>query len=76
MCSSDLPPPPLVYVAPVVKRDVPLYSDTVATLDGYNNAEIRARVRGYIKTQTFKDGAHVKAGDLLFTLETKARAQS
>jgi len=63
------PPPPLVYVSPVVKRDVRLYSDTVATLDGYNNAEIRARVRGYIKAQTFKDGAHVRAGDLLFTLE-------
>jgi membrane fusion protein (multidrug efflux system) len=60
---------PIVYVTPVVRRDVPLYSESVATLDGYTNADIRARVRGYIKAQSFKDGGHVKAGDVLFTLE-------
>jgi membrane fusion protein (multidrug efflux system) len=63
------PPPPVVYVAPVVKRDVALYIESVATLDGYDNAEIRARVRGFLRTQTYKDGARVKAGDLLFTIE-------
>ena len=63
------PPPPLVYVAPVVQRDVPLYSDAVATVDGYVDADIRARVRGYLKSQNYKDGAHVKAGELLFTIE-------
>ena len=40
------PSPPTVYVAPVVRRDVPLYIEAVATLDGYDNADIRARVRG------------------------------
>jgi RND family efflux transporter MFP subunit len=64
------PPPPLVYVAPVVKRDVPLYADSVATLDGYDNADIRARVRGYLRSQAYKDGSRVKAGDLLFTIES------
>jgi RND family efflux transporter MFP subunit len=69
--AASLPgsPPPLVYVTPVVRQDVPLYSQSVATVDGYNDAEIRARVRGYLKSQSFKDGAHVKAGDLLFTIE-------
>lgn len=62
-------PPPLVYVAPVAKRDVPLYTDSVATLDGYDNADIRARVRGYLRSQRYKDGARVKVGDLLFTIE-------
>lgn len=63
------PPPPTVFVAPVVRQDVPLYIEAVATLDGYVNADIRARVRGYLRTQDFKDGAPVKAGQLLFTIE-------
>lgn len=63
------PPPPLVYVTTVVKRDVPLYIDSVGALDGYDNADIRARVRGYLRTQSYKDGSRVKAGELLFTIE-------
>ena len=63
------PPPPNVYVAPVAKRDVPLYIDSVGALDGYDNADIRARVRGFLRTQNYKDGSRVKAGDLLFTIE-------
>ncbi|HEY1694208.1 MAG TPA: efflux RND transporter periplasmic adaptor subunit [Polyangiaceae bacterium] len=63
------PPPPTVFVAPVLKRDVPLYIESVATLDGYVNADIRARVRGFLRSQKYKDGSIVKAGDLLFTIE-------
>ncbi len=63
------PPPPTVFVTEVVRRDVPLYIEAVATLDGYVDAEIRARVRGFLKTQDYKDGAAVKAGQLLFTIE-------
>lgn len=63
------PPPPLVYVSPVVRRDVALFVEAVGTLDGYDNADIRARVKGFLRTQNFKDGARVKAGDLLFTIE-------
>jgi membrane fusion protein (multidrug efflux system) len=42
----------------------------VATIDGYVNADMRARVRGYLKTQNYKDGAVVKAGQTLFTIES------
>ena len=38
-------------VVPVERREVPLYVEAVATLDGYVNADIRARVKGYLKTQ-------------------------
>ncbi len=68
--SPGPPSPPLVYFALVVKRDVPLYTESVATLDGYDNADIRARVRGYLRSQAYKDGSRVKAGDLLFTIES------
>jgi membrane fusion protein (multidrug efflux system) len=66
------PPPaptPTVFVAPVVRQDVPLYVEAVATLDGYVNADVRARVRGYLQTQDYKDGARVRAGSILFTIE-------
>jgi len=67
--ATGAPPPPTVYVGPVTKRDVPLYVESVGVLDGYDNADIRARVRGFLRTQAYKDGSRVKAGDLLFTIE-------
>jgi membrane fusion protein (multidrug efflux system) len=63
------PPPPTVYVTTVTRRDVPLYVEAVGSLDGYVNAEVRARVRGYLRTQEYLDGAFVKAGQMLFTIE-------
>jgi membrane fusion protein (multidrug efflux system) len=63
------PPPPTVLVAPVERRDIDLYIEAVASLDGYDNADIRARVKGYLKSQNYKDGSPVKAGQLLFTIE-------
>jgi len=63
------PPPPTVYVAAVERRDVALYIEAVGTLDGYDNAEIRARVRGFLRSQGYKDGSFVKAGQSLFSIE-------
>ncbi len=39
-------PPPEVRVAPPIQQDVPVYSDWVATLDGYVNAQVRPQVSG------------------------------
>ncbi|MDB4974241.1 MAG: efflux system, rane fusion protein CmeA [Myxococcaceae bacterium] len=63
------PPPPKVLVAPVRARPVELFSENVGQLDGFVNAEIRARVRGYLKEQLYRDGAQVKAGQLLFSID-------
>ncbi|MBV9947539.1 MAG: efflux RND transporter periplasmic adaptor subunit [Myxococcales bacterium] len=63
------PPPPTVYVAVATRRDVPLFIEAVGALDGYVNADIRARVRGYLQRQDYKDGATVKAGQTLFTID-------
>jgi membrane fusion protein, multidrug efflux system len=63
-------PPPVVYVTTVVRRDVPIYIEAVGTLDGYDNADIRARVRGYLRTQSYKDGSFVKRGQALFAIES------
>src|SRR5882724_756069 len=34
-------PPPDVVVTPVVQKDVPIYNEWVATLDGFDNAQIQ-----------------------------------
>lgn len=64
-------PPPPVQVGFVVveKRDVALYIEAVGSLDGYVNADIRARVRGYLEHQSYQDGGPVTAGQVLFTIE-------
>jgi membrane fusion protein (multidrug efflux system) len=63
------PPPPTVYVTPVRRGDVPLFIESVGSLDGYVNADIRARVRGYLESQDYKDGSSVRSGQVLFRIE-------
>jgi membrane fusion protein (multidrug efflux system) len=65
------PPPPVVSVAEVARRDVPLYSEYAGTLDAYVNAEARARVQGVLLEQRYIEGAYVKAGQLLFVIDPK-----
>jgi len=66
---APAPPPPAVLVTPVTRQDVPIFVEPVSILDGYLNAEIRARVKGYLRSQDYKDGSAVKEGQLLFTIE-------
>ncbi len=70
-CKKPPPPlpPPTVLVAPAVQQDLSLSTEMVGTIDGYVNAEIRARVKGFLKTQDYADGAFVKKGQLLFTID-------
>jgi len=65
------PPIPEVKVAPVIQQDVPLYSEWVATLDGYVNAQIRPQVSGYIIKQDYKEGSLVRKGQVLFEIDPR-----
>jgi membrane fusion protein (multidrug efflux system) len=65
------PPPPEVRVAPVVQQDVPVYSEWVATLDGYVNAQVRPQVSGYIIKQNYKEGSLVRRGEVLFEIDPR-----
>ena len=59
-------PPPDVEVIEVRQADVPITNEWIGTTDGSVNAEIRARVSGYLQSQNYTDGALVKTGDMLF----------
>ena len=64
-------PAPEVEVATVEQRDVPVYSEWVATLDGYVNAQIRPQVSGYIIRQNYKEGSLVHEGQVLFEIDPR-----
>jgi RND family efflux transporter MFP subunit len=64
-------PAPEVEVATVEQRDVPIYSEWVATLDGYVNAQIRPQVSGYIIKQNYTEGSLVRKGQVLFEIDPR-----
>src|SRR5713226_3958820 len=64
-------PTPEVEVATVETRDVPMYGEWVATLDGYVNAEIRPQVAGYIIKQNYTEGSLVRKGQVLFEIDPR-----
>jgi membrane fusion protein (multidrug efflux system) len=65
------PPPPVVSVAAVARRDVPVYSEYIGTLDANVNADARARVEGILLEQHYTEGSWVKADQLLFVIDPK-----
>src|SRR5438067_6771728 len=69
--AASAPPPAVVEVATVVQQDTPIYSEWVATLDGYVNAEIQPRVAGYLVRQDYKEGSVVRKGQLLFEIDPR-----
>ena len=69
--ASVRPPAPEVKVAQVIQKDVPVYSDWVATLDGYVNAQVRPQVSGYIIKQNYKEGSLVGKGQVLFEIDPR-----
>ncbi|MGC1907669.1 MAG: efflux RND transporter periplasmic adaptor subunit [Candidatus Acidiferrum sp.] len=69
--ASSAPPPPEVQVTSVVQQSVPIYSDWVATLDGYDNAQIQPQVTGYIIAQTYREGSPVRKGQVLFEIDPR-----
>jgi RND family efflux transporter MFP subunit len=63
--------PTEVEVVAVEQRDVPIYSEWIGTLDGYDNADIKAQVTGYLLEQGYKEGSFVKKGQLLFQIDPR-----
>ena len=62
---------PEVEVTPVTQQDVPLYTECIATLDGYVNAQIQPQVSGYLMKQNYREGTFVHKGDVLFEVDPR-----
>ena len=66
------PAPPEVEVTEVTQRNVPIYREWVAQLNGRYNAQITPRVQGYLLKQNYRDGFFVKKGQLLYQVDPHA----
>ncbi|HEY2231400.1 MAG TPA: efflux RND transporter periplasmic adaptor subunit [Xanthobacteraceae bacterium] len=72
-CGQDnryvAPPPPKVTVATPVQQPVTRYLEVTGSAAAVNSADLVARVPGFLHDISYVDGALVKKGMLLFTIE-------
>jgi membrane fusion protein (multidrug efflux system) len=64
-------PPPDVTTTTVEQKDVPVYGEWVANLDGYTNAQIQPQVTGYLIRQDYKEGSQVSKGQILYEIDPR-----
>ncbi|HXP41006.1 MAG TPA: biotin/lipoyl-binding protein, partial [Candidatus Acidoferrales bacterium] len=63
--------PTEVLVTSVVQRDVPIYREWVAQLNGSVNAQISPKVSGYIIKRNYQEGYFVTKGQILFEIDAR-----
>lgn len=63
--------PPTVSAAKPIVRDIVEEDEFVGRFQAVDEVVVRARVGGYLDQVHFKDGAIVKKGDLLFTIDQR-----
>lgn len=75
-CRQEAPaaferPPAPVAVAAAVTRDVPVYLDEVGRVAAREVVSVQPQLSGRITRIHFNDGAHLRKGDLLFTIDPR-----
>ncbi|WP_263349685.1 efflux RND transporter periplasmic adaptor subunit [Acidicapsa acidisoli] len=65
------PSSPLVEVATVEQKDVPVYGEWIGTLAGQVNADVKAQVTGYLLARNYKEGSFVHKGQVLFEIDPR-----
>jgi multidrug efflux system membrane fusion protein len=65
------PPPAPVSAVPAEAADVPVYLDEIGRTVAAEMVSIQPQVSGRVIERHFTDGADVKAGDLLFSLDAR-----
>ena len=63
------PPPAKVDVAVPVQRPFTRYLEATGNTAAIKNVDLVARVQGFLQSINYKDGAYVKEGTSLFTIE-------
>jgi len=62
---------PIVEVATVIQKDVPVYGEWVGTVQGYLDARISPQVSGYLVRQDYREGGIVQKGQVLFEIDPR-----
>ena len=71
LAQGAAPPPPTVTVAKPILKDIVEQDDFIGRFEAVDQVDIRARVSGYLDKVHFQDGALVKVGDPLFTIDQR-----
>jgi membrane fusion protein (multidrug efflux system) len=69
--SARIAGPPEVLVTAVIQKEVPVIREFVGTLNGVENAQVRAREVGYLQSIAYQQGGYVNKGDLLFEIDPR-----
>ncbi len=62
-------PPVPVTVARATSGEIPLLLDAVGRAEAYEGVTLKSRIDGQVAAVTFREGQHVKAGDILLRLD-------
>jgi multidrug efflux system membrane fusion protein len=68
---SQAAAPPPVTVAQPIKRTVTDWDEFTGRFEAIQEVQVRARVGGFVNSVEFKDGAIVRAGDLLYIIDPR-----
>ena len=71
VASAAKPHPPIVEVAQVIQKDIPVHGEWVGTLQGYLNARISPQVSGYLIRQDYQEGGLVQEDQVLFEIDPR-----
>ena len=63
--------PPTVTVAQPTKRTVTDWDEFTGRFEAMEEVQVRARVGGFVNSVEFRDGAIVRAGDLLYVIDSR-----
>ena len=62
---------PLVTVARATARDVPVYLEEIGRSGAFESVTVTPQISGRITERSFEDGAELKKGQLLFTIDPR-----
>ena len=71
MQKPDAPPPVPVEAVAVECRDVPVEMKAIGAVEPVSTVQLKSKVQGEILEVHFADGADVKAGQLLFSIDPR-----
>jgi membrane fusion protein (multidrug efflux system) len=75
--TAEAPPPPRPYpVVDVSVRDITVFEEYPASIQGKTNNDVRAKIQGYIKEVYVDEGQSIARGQRLFRLETNMLNQA
>jgi RND family efflux transporter MFP subunit len=64
-------PAPVVEVAPVQQKEIPVYGEWIGTLAGLVTANVKAQVTGYLLRRDYTEGSYARKGQLLFEIDPR-----